>query len=91
MRYRLQGCMEVNSRYHGIDSQETGDEVGVELGAGSDSDFPERLRDRLGRGIGSVRAHGVEGIGDGDDSTQERDRFPRDPVRVPAAIPSFVV
>lgn len=54
-------------------------------------DVGGRVFDRPRLFVGPGRSQGVEHIGDGDDSTAQRDGFAREPERIPRPVPFFVV
>src|SRR2546422_10632824 len=51
----------------------------------------EDLVERHGAAIGTIRGHGVEGVGDGNDSGQPRDLVAGKPIRVTGTVPVLVV
>lgn len=63
----------------------------VELRTGTPLDFGEHLVARHGRAIASGAAHGVESIDKPDDAGGKGDLFAGESVRIPAAVPAFVV
>ena len=66
-------------------------EFRVELPAAKARDEVEGFIDRTGRRIGPTVGHGVEDVGQGDDSGASRDVLALELLRVAGAVPPFVV
>jgi len=73
------------------DAAEGLDDLRVELAAGLVDDFLDGLPRRLALPVGSVRRDRVEGIGDGDDPSAQRDRLQRLAGRVRSPLEIAVV
>ena len=63
----------------------------VELPGGLAGDLRQRVWNRSARLVRPVVGHRVEGVGDGHDSTGERDQLTGQPMRIAAAVPALVM
>src|SRR6187551_4067055 len=76
----------------GLESgNELGHETLLELCAGSIAEALDGLRERQSLAVGPRRRHGAEGIGNGQDSTDDRDRLSLESLEVALAVPPLVV
>ncbi len=67
------------------------DDVGIELGAGVPANLLECVVDGKGRLIAAVRGDGVEGVGDREDSGEQRNVFAFAAVRVAESVEALVM
>lgn len=73
------------------DREENLDDLGVELGSGTATDFLACVAHGEGAAVRSIADHGVERVSDGEDAGPKRDGIATQTARVTGAIKEFLV
>ena len=88
----IAGCLDADFRPGFFrDRKEHGDDLRIELPPRLSLDFVARHGIGASTPVRPVRHHGIEGVGDGEDSGSQGDFFPRQALGIPRAVITLLV